>query len=587
MATPYYGDYGVVLPNSSVSLGASLEGAIDQKERQQVRADIAAKEKKAQDDENLAFINTLGLEDIGNNTVDVLTNNELAKVRNQLLEKATKGASEVELKYEAQKLMQPLIVGHTAAKNKFKQLNSNIAELGKTYTGANLAKAREIATVNFLKDYIDIDPTTNAPKGFKDPTVIPDKDYTSELLTFDNLPKWNTETGALGAYLKGLGKAKQGGDFSYTDKRGGVNKYGFDAEVSQFRELTTDPETGRVTGMKLKEENLGGLKLLPQQEFNTMIADPKARAAFAVQWSQEKNRLQQQGTEITPDIEGIAMRKFAYDLLDRSGGALEETYFKPREIQKAAPAPRINVSVNTGDREKSVAAITNPDSYATLLRNPLGKVPNTNVLGINEAFRVANAINAANKDLQIKPLYLFGVDTNALSESEKAEYKKVDPKIAQNFKEFVTIMGNKFNLSAFKAAPSVADKAQILANAINAYNKEKNINEEPFTADDLRNGAPLLVTEKVEEADKDGTITAKKITKILKPNSDNYNNTIDAGVVSYQKMAKDAKLPSTNFNLNEVIATANPRQGVKSTTKKGAKKQETAEEAYNRLMGKQ
>ena len=155
------------------------EFAYQQKQQKQQKSD-----KEAYD-----LISGLKIDHIGDNTIDVMTDKLLQGLQDELMDMHLKGATTDQLRLTAQRKLPEISNGHTLAKNKLKEINEGVTQLGKNYKNADLIKAKELALKPMIEDIVRFDDKGNAI-GYKDVATVPNRNYTDILFDDNTLGQW-------------------------------------------------------------------------------------------------------------------------------------------------------------------------------------------------------------------------------------------------------------------------------------------------------------------------------------------------------------------------------------------------------------
>lgn len=145
---------------------------------------------------------------------------------------------------------------------------------------------------------------------------------------------------------KGLAKESFGDVYDVTGSKGDRVKKKYAAETFPvFQDIYKDPKTGEVS-IRTKADNInlgnGDIPVAPENVYNGFMADPVKRMFL-----NRKLDEVMPGMDKTSAEADLMRRKILFDVLDNS---LPKS-IKRDIVEKAAPAPKISVSVNTGSEE--------------------------------------------------------------------------------------------------------------------------------------------------------------------------------------------------------------------------------------------
>ena len=161
---------------------------IAQQERELQDRKNQQKQQKS-DKEAYDLISGLKIDHIGDNTIDVMTDKQLQGLQDELMDMHLKGATTDQLRLTAQRKLPEISNGHTLAKNKLKEINEGVSQLGKSYKNADLVKAKELALKPMIQDVVEFDDKGN-PIKYKDVATVPNRNYTDILFDDNTLGQW-------------------------------------------------------------------------------------------------------------------------------------------------------------------------------------------------------------------------------------------------------------------------------------------------------------------------------------------------------------------------------------------------------------
>ena len=195
-------DYGnIQMPESSTTLAS--ENARLTESRRQFNAQQKQQKQQKSDKEAYDLISGLKIDHIGDNTIDVMTDKLLQGLQDELMDMHLKGATTDQLRLTAQRKLPEISNGHTLAKNKLKEINEGVTQLGKNYKNADLIKAKELALKPMIEDIVRFDDKGNAI-GYKDVATVPNRNYTDILFDDNTLGQWYKPSGEFMSGIKSL-----------------------------------------------------------------------------------------------------------------------------------------------------------------------------------------------------------------------------------------------------------------------------------------------------------------------------------------------------------------------------------------------
>lgn len=331
---------------------------------QQHKADQKAIAKKDATD----FIGGLKIDDIGDNTIDILTHKQLEKLQGDLMDMQAKGADVITIKTEAYRRLPAIANGHTIAKNKYDQIKTGLADLNKDYPTGDLGKARELAMKPMLQDVLNFD-DKGQPTGYKDPSLIPERNYLADVDNEQNLGKWYKPSGALNNAIKAYPNPVIGESKKVRDKNGKEKDVAWDGHGSMWVTPDTDPETGVTKGLKYKAEKVplgvnpdgttAYVDAMPKDEFNLLMPTKTAKADFTLMFNKHLTDNGIDPQTLDPRAKDVAQREFALQWMKKTN--IDGSSFIPKQVAKEPLPPRISVKVNTGAKEVPVI-----DVYSTI-----------------------------------------------------------------------------------------------------------------------------------------------------------------------------------------------------------------------------
>lgn len=423
---------------------AQLAAAHYYQQDQQFRSQLKERQKEKSDREAADLIKGIGIDHIGDNTIDLLTDKQIQGVQDKLLDMHMKGATTTDLMLYAQRELPKISNGHTIAKNKYNQIKSGVIELGKDYPTGNLEQARSMSTKEMLKDVLNFDENGNAT-GYKDPSIIPEKNYVTPLVSDENISQWYTPSGALETHIKSLPLTKIGESKKVRDARGREIDNIWEGQGSVFSKLKVDPITGATIGQEIKSETIpigknpdgtiNNAVVLPQDEFNVLTGTPQAKADFSIKFSNHLKDLKIDPKSLDPRAKDILQRQFAHDWLSSTG--IEGSSFITKQADKQPLPPRVSVKINNG--ANSVDAIdvytptkvivdehfNNKDNYKPIVTDNgievYGAVP---VNSLDDKYQEAILAIAKSKDKEVESIgdiFLKKTDDGGIGVIKKAD----------------------------------------------------------------------------------------------------------------------------------------------------------------------
>lgn len=339
----------------------------------------AVDKKAASQLETNKFISGLGLDHIGDDTADVLFDKQVQGVQSKLMDMQAKGADIQAIRMEAQRTLPQMVNAHTALKDKYNEFKTGLTELGKKYPTADLDAARTIGVTNMLKDALQYDDKGNLT-GYKDPTIVPKKDYVSQLES--NPDGWYQQSGSVAKGVQGLPMTNYSDVIESRNGKWETIKNKYSGQLNAYTQVDQHPDTKEPTGISVKSEpitigqNSDGtpntIHVLPQNEFNLLTDTPQKKLDFQLMYNQHLKDLKIDPNSLDPRANDIYQRSFAKNWLEETrlhGGLLN------KEKLDNLPLPaKISVKVNTGAKDVPVIDVYTPikakvDEYFTNQKN--------------------------------------------------------------------------------------------------------------------------------------------------------------------------------------------------------------------------
>jgi len=334
---------------------AQLAAASYYQRDKELSAQLGQQKKQNADKEAANLIGDIKLDHIGDNTIDLMTDKQLQGLQDKLMDMHLKGASNTDLQLYAQRELPKISNGHTVAKNKYEQIKSGLTELGKDYKSADLTKARELAVRPMIEDVVEFDDKGNAI-GYKDASLIPEKNYLEGLMNDDNIGQWYKPSGVFTEEIKKLPLTPIAGGSVKRDSRGKLVDQTYIGHASIFDQPVVDKETGKLTGQELKfeEVSLGKnedgtittVRAMPIEQFNLALPSNESKIEFRLKFNDEMRRQGIDPKSLDPRAKDLLQRKYMYDLFKSTN--IHGSSFLQKDIEKQPLPPRVNVNVGKG-----------------------------------------------------------------------------------------------------------------------------------------------------------------------------------------------------------------------------------------------
>lgn len=326
-----------------------------------------AAQKEQNQKESNDFISKIGLDHIGDDTIDLLTDKQIQGVQAKLMDMQAKGADLQTIRMAAQQSLPQISNAHIVAKDKYEKIKSGLVDLGKDYPTGDLSAARNLAVKGLLNDSLQFDEKGNAI-GYKDVSTIAQKDYVAPLRSDENIGQWYSPSGALESHIHSLPLTPIGESVKIRDKKGVERDNIWEGHGSSFSTLQKDPETGATIGQAIKSEtvplgkNTDGTPMtatvLPKEEFQLLTATPQAKADFVIKFNKHLDDIGINPVTIDPRAKDILQRQYAHDYLTQTG--IDGSSFIKKQAEKQPLPSRISVKVNTGAKDVPVIDIYHP-----------------------------------------------------------------------------------------------------------------------------------------------------------------------------------------------------------------------------------
>ena len=325
------------------------------KQDRQFKEQQQEKKKTNSDTDANKIIGDVKLDHIGDNTIDLMTDKQLQGLQNKLMDMHLNGASNKDIQLYAKRELPKISNGHTVAKNKYEQIKSGLTELGKDYKSADLTKARELAVRPMIEDVVEFDDKGNAI-GYKDASLIPEKNYLEGLMNDDNIGQWYKPSGVFTEEIKKLPLTPIAGGSVKRDARGKLVDQTYTGHASIFDQPVVDKETGKLTGQELKfeEVSLGKnedgtittVRAMPIEQFNLALPSNESKIEFRLKFNDEMRRQGIDPKGLDPRAKDLLQRKYMYDLFKSTN--IHGSSFLQKDIEKQPLPPRVNVNVGKG-----------------------------------------------------------------------------------------------------------------------------------------------------------------------------------------------------------------------------------------------
>ena len=349
-----FGTSPFVLPNMFPAPGAVLQNEILRRDKQQEnRLEAELKAKENQEKSQLYNLNRIRqatdltkYDDVEQH-VDAVSARELQKIQENALKNYTK-LDPAQMEFLLNKDMSSFINWHTGAKQASKKINEDFKLFKDQYKNINPKQAYDVATNEFLKDFIDIG--QSGELSYKDPVSIQPRDYVGLLETPEILGQLEVDTSPLQKALEAIPKTTVG-DKEYTSNKGRVHKFDWSGLKTDYSELEED-ERGRPKQFQLKAgSTIGGKKLIPEDLKKYLLTQPQVRTAVGKLWGDKKRELEAQGTKVNPQIETELFDMFLYDIANKH---------LPHDVRISEGQVVPKITVNTGKQTKAEIEAATP-----------------------------------------------------------------------------------------------------------------------------------------------------------------------------------------------------------------------------------
>jgi hypothetical protein len=389
------------LPITNVPIGQALDTLIQRKDQEKVRqqeaqAASAAAYQKQQDQNRISNIGRIAsateqsqIKPIAKE-VDDYSHNFLKQYQQKALTEYA-NLDPVELELRMSQDLGQFFDWHNKAQSSGSELDKNLQDYLKDHPGISLSDANAYVKNQFRDDFMGQDATGNyVPR-----TDIKPRNYFEEMNSSDFIGAFNKDTYSLDEAILNTKIVPISDDKKkYTNARGGSTSIDLVGGVTPFKEYVTDAQ-GNVVDIKTKGEvvNIGfeknqvtgesmpiNMTVLPQEQAQMIMGNKKAADAAKTQWYQVKQAIEgkfrkdNNGAQITPQVEDILFRKFLYDKIDKGG--LDQSVLNKNETVKANPVVNVN-NYNSSNApynnvfEDITVAVNNKGGKATISDLPM------------------------------------------------------------------------------------------------------------------------------------------------------------------------------------------------------------------------
>ena len=392
------------------------EFAYQQKQQKQQKSD-----KEAYD-----LISGLKIDHIGDNTIDVMTDKLLQGLQDELMDMHLKGATTDQLRLTAQRKLPEISNGHTLAKNKLKEINEGVTQLGKNYKNADLIKAKELALKPMIEDIVRFDDKGNAI-GYKDVATVPNRNYTDILFDDNTLGQWYKPSGEFMSGIKSLPLTPIQGGSVRRDARGKLIDQTYTGHRSIFDKDVIDKETGKMLGQELKYEDVAiginedgtpkTVRAMPVEQFNLAFPTEDAKLDFRIKFNDEMRKRGVDPSKIDPRAKDVLQRQYLYDLFKNTG--IHGSSFLPKDIEEQPLPPRVTNNIRVGDKNVTINDVSSKidqlmnDPNAAINQNGkrIGTVMNKLPLdAFNVVVDLVNSKRPADSQIDPNEMFLANVD---------------------------------------------------------------------------------------------------------------------------------------------------------------------------------
>jgi hypothetical protein len=396
--------------------------------QRQQEFDAQQKQQKQQKSDKEAYdlISDLKIDHIGDNTIDVMTDKQLQGLQDELMDMHLKGATTDQLRLTAQRKLPEISNGHTLAKNKLKEINEGVSQLGKSYKNADLVKAKELALKPMIQDVVEFDDKGN-PIKYKDVATVPNRNYTDILFDDNTLGQWYKPSGEFMSGIKSLPLTPIQGGSVRRDARGKLIDQTYTGHASIFDQPVVDKETGKMLGQELKYEDVAigvnedgtpkTVRAMPVEQFNLAFPTEDAKLDFRIKFNDEMRKQGVDPSKIDPRAKDVLQRQYLYDLFKNTG--IHGSSFLPKDIEKQPLPPRVTNNIRVGDKNVTINDVSSKidqlmnDPNAAINQNGkrIGTVMNKLPLdAFNVVVDLVNSKRPADSQIDPNEMFLANVD---------------------------------------------------------------------------------------------------------------------------------------------------------------------------------
>jgi len=405
---------------------AQLASALYYQRDKELAAQQNQQKQQKSDKEAYDLISGLKIDHIGDNTIDVMTDKLLQGLQDELMDMHLKGATTDQLRLTAQRKLPEISNGHTLAKNKLKEINEGVTQLGKNYKNADLIKAKELALKPMIEDIVRFDDKGNAI-GYKDVATVPNRNYTDILFDDNTLGQWYKPSGEFMSGIKSLPLTPIQGGSVRRDARGKLIDQTYTGHRSIFDKDVIDKETGKMLGQELKYEDVAiginedgtpkTVRAMPVEQFNLAFPTEDAKLDFRIKFNDEMRKRGVDPSKIDPRAKDVLQRQYLYDLFKNTG--IHGSSFLPKDIEEQPLPPRVTNNIRVGDKNVTINDVSSKidqlmnDPNAAINQNGkrIGTVMNKLPLdAFNVVVDLVNSKRPADSQIDPNEMFLANVD---------------------------------------------------------------------------------------------------------------------------------------------------------------------------------
>lgn len=313
----------------------------------------------------------------GQQAIDDYTIGQLKSIKDKALSQYI-NLDPAEMEYRLTQDMNDLVGWHTAIKDDYTKMQQGLQQFAKDNPNIDINKANDLAMNGLGKKYMaqgqsgferlpaeKINHSSNPLDVLNNPSVL--GELTNDVKPFQD-------------YVQGM-KLTAFEDSEYKSNKGYVKAYKTSGGTSPVAERTYD-EQGKPTGVRVKSEDIDfgdgtKLKMLPEDEYKTMMNIPSVRNAALKMWNDEKR------SKGMSNIDAPTEERLFRNFLHTKYQKYDISNFKTLDNKDIIPRPQ--VTVNVGD-------------YSNV--NNVYKSVSDQVDKDNAAGNAATRINALNTDAQ-------------------------------------------------------------------------------------------------------------------------------------------------------------------------------------------